>query len=94
VEGLAVTPFARRDPWWDLDGRGARRDRVQRRLVGFVVVVLSATLLALILAALPRVDARSIVLGPDRPVVAAAALADIGACLLIVLHQVRRARLG
>ena len=89
-----MTLFARRrDPWWD-DGRGARRGRTQRRVIGAVVVVLSAVILALILAALPRVDAREIVLGSTRPVVFAAALADVAACLMIVLQRVRRTRLS
>jgi hypothetical protein len=88
-----VSLFARRDPWWD-DGRGARRGRTQRRIVGAIIVVLAATILALILAALPRVDARAIILGPPRPIVFAAMLADTAACLMIVLQRVRAARLG
>lgn len=31
----------RRDPWWDLEGRGARRQRLRQRLVAGLAFVLA-----------------------------------------------------
>jgi hypothetical protein len=31
-------PWARRDPWWDIEGRGVRRSRIRRRLARVLVV--------------------------------------------------------
>jgi hypothetical protein len=81
----------RRDPWWDLDGRSARRERTNRRVLGFVVVVLAATLLALILARLPAVDVHELVTGPRRTVIVGVLLADVAACLLLVAGRMREA---
>jgi hypothetical protein len=83
-----------RDPWWGLEGRSARRDRLGRRVVGLIVVALSVILLALILAALPRVDAHEIVLGSERSVLFGALFADVAACLLLVVGQIRQSRIG
>ncbi len=33
--------FRRRDPWWDLEGRGARRTRLRQRVVALTAFVLS-----------------------------------------------------
>lgn len=33
--------FRRRDPWWDLEGRGARRTRLRQRIVALTAFVLS-----------------------------------------------------
>jgi hypothetical protein len=29
------------DPWWDLDGAGVKRDRVRRRVVGGMALVIA-----------------------------------------------------
>jgi hypothetical protein len=31
-------PWTRRDPWWDIEGRGVRRSRIRRRLARLLVV--------------------------------------------------------
>lgn len=31
----------RSDPWWDLEGRGVRRDRLRQRIVGGLAFVLA-----------------------------------------------------
>jgi hypothetical protein len=33
--------FARRDPWWEIDGPAARRERRRRRIVSFAAFMLS-----------------------------------------------------
>jgi len=77
---------------------GARRRAVRRHqvvrflaLLGFVVVVLAATLLALILARLPAVDVHELVTGPRRTVIVGVLLADVAACLLLVAGRMREA---
>jgi hypothetical protein len=32
---------SRNDPWWDLDGKGVKRDRIRRRVVGGLAFVLA-----------------------------------------------------
>ncbi len=78
-----------RDPWWGLDGRSAKRSRRTRQALLAIVGALALVLLAMILARLPSVDARSIVLGPTRNVVFGALLADVAACCLIVARHLR-----
>jgi hypothetical protein len=31
----------RNDPWWDLDGKGVKRDRIRRRIVGGLAFILA-----------------------------------------------------
>jgi hypothetical protein len=38
----------RRDPWWDLEGSSARRDRRLRRLLEVVVLIALLVLLAIV----------------------------------------------
>ncbi|MFL5680673.1 MAG: hypothetical protein ACJ77B_08735 [Chloroflexota bacterium] len=41
-------PGGRRDPWWDLEGSSARRDRRLRRLLEVVVLLAVLLLLAIV----------------------------------------------
>jgi hypothetical protein len=82
----------RRDPYWDVDGRAARNGRRRRRFVGSIVVVLSAIILALILARLPSVDATAFVSGPSRPVLLTSLAGDVVACWLIFARESHRRR--
>lgn len=38
---MRVAPFSRRDPFWDADGRAARRARRKRQFVAFVAFLVS-----------------------------------------------------
>ncbi|HEY3522894.1 MAG TPA: hypothetical protein VGK63_04265 [Candidatus Limnocylindrales bacterium] len=78
----------RRDPFWDLDGRSARRERVLRRMLVVVVAALAATLLAMILGRLTSVDAHALMTG-YRTALIGALLADVAACLLLVVGRLR-----
>jgi len=42
---------ARRDPWWDLDGAGVKRDRVRRQWVGTAAFAISIVACGLTAAA-------------------------------------------
>jgi DNA-binding transcriptional LysR family regulator len=82
----------RSDPYWDLDGRAARDARRQQRIVGSIIVILSAVILALIVARLPAVDAAALVTGPSRPLVLTSLAVDVMACCLIFARDSRRGR--
>ena len=80
----------RRDPFWDVEGQTARRTRVHRRIVATMVVALAATILTLALERFLTVDARQILVGPGRPLVFSALIADALACALILARELRR----
>lgn len=44
----------RNDPWWDLDGRGARRTRLRHRVVAALAFMLASASCGLTLAAWVR----------------------------------------
>ena len=76
----------------ELEGAAARRERIEqarRRILGRVVALLSAVLLAMILLHLPDVDAGSLVRGPGRNVLLASLGADAAACVLIFVARIR-----
>ncbi|MEO5885160.1 MAG: hypothetical protein ABIQ58_06565 [Candidatus Limnocylindrales bacterium] len=82
--------FARRDPYWGLDGRSVRRARARRRTVAAGVVILCAIILALTLARLPVVDAGSLVSGPSRAILFLSLALDVLACGLVLTVGLRR----
>ena len=61
----------RHDPFWDLDGKAARRSRYQRRFLRSGLVVLAAIFVAVVVARLPSFDPQLITTnGSLRPVLA------------------------
>lgn len=48
---LRLPMATRRDPWWDLDGKGARRHRTRVRIEGAVAFVLAVVACGLTAAA-------------------------------------------
>ena len=79
----------RHDPYWDMDGAGARRHRNQQRLVRAAVWLL--VVLALVFAAtrLPAVDPEFLIRGDGRPILAGALLTILGSAALLALARVR-----
>ena len=51
---MARLSLGRTDPFWDLDGRAVRRERLRRRLVGGLAFVLSVAACGLTAAAWAR----------------------------------------
>ncbi len=82
--------FARRDPYWGLDGISVRRERARRRTVAAGVVILCAIILVLTLARLPVVDADSLVTGPSRAILFLSLALDVVACGLVLTAGLRR----
>ena len=80
----------RRDPYWDLDGRAARKERRHRRLVAITVVVLAAAILALLMLRLGSLDTTRFLSGPQIVVGVTSLAADAVACCLIFASASRR----
>jgi len=80
----------RRDPYWDLDGRAARKERRHRRLVTLTVVVLAAAVLALVMLRLESMDTTRFLSGPQIVVAVASLATDAVACCLIFASASRR----
>jgi hypothetical protein len=85
---LSIAP-RRHDPFWDLDGAGARRQRTQRRLTRYVVWLVVLAALAVVLTRLPAIDPEFLVQGGGRPILAGALLTLLGAAALLALARVR-----
>jgi hypothetical protein len=80
----------RHDPFWDLDGKAARRSRTQRRFLRVGLVVLSAMFIAVVVARLPSFDPQLITTnGSLRPVLAVALLLLLMSCVLVAAARIR-----
>ncbi|HEY7132667.1 MAG TPA: hypothetical protein VH440_10470 [Candidatus Limnocylindrales bacterium] len=79
------------DPFWDLDGKGAKRSRLQRRFVRTAVLLIGLLVAGVLVTKLPTVDPQYLVAGDGRPVLAGAILALLGSAILIGLSRVRGA---
>jgi hypothetical protein len=80
----------RHDPFWDLDGKAARRSRYQRRFLRSGVVVLAAIFVAVVVARLPSFDPQLITTnGSLRPVLAVALLLLLMSCILVAAARIR-----
>ena len=83
-----------RDPFWGLDGPAARGARRAHRLVAWAFYLLSAVILALVLARLASVDSHALLGGGSRPVVLGSLVADVLACSLVFAFARRRRALS
>jgi type VI protein secretion system component VasK len=77
------------DPFWDLDGTGARRSRVRQRIVQLLLALLAVGVLAVIVTHVPAVDAASLTQGSGRPALIGTLLAVVAACALIAVTRFR-----
>ena len=84
---LSLAP--RHDPFWDMDGAGARRQRTKRRIVRFVVWILVLAVAAVASLQLPSIDPEYLVHGEGRPVMAAALLGLLGSAAILALARIR-----
>lgn len=80
----------RHDPYWDIDGAGARRVRTKQRVVRLAVWVVLVAALAVIATQLATIDPEYLIHGGGRPILAGALLALLGAAALLALARVRR----
>ncbi len=79
----------RHDPYWDMDGAGARRQRAKRRIVRFVTWILALAVVAVASLHLPSIDPEYLVHGEGRPVMAAALLGLLGSAAILALARIR-----
>jgi hypothetical protein len=77
------------DPYWDLDGKGARRSRHQRRFVRWVVLLIVILTLAVLLTRLHAIDPTVLASPAAKPILAGAILSLLGASALAALARVR-----
>jgi hypothetical protein len=79
----------RHDPYWDLDGKGARRSRHQRQFVrlAFRLVVILA--IAVIVTRLPAIDPSILATPAGKPILAAAVFSLLAVFTLLALAKIR-----
>jgi len=78
------------DPFWDMDGKGARRSRLRRRFVRSAVLVIAVLAVGVLITRLPTVDPQYLISGDGRPIMAGALLALLGSSILIALAWMRK----
>ena len=82
-----------RDPFWGFDGPAARGARRAHRVIAWAFYLLSAVILALVLARLMSADPHALLAGGTRPVLLGSLVADALACVLVfAVARRRRAR--
>ena len=79
----------RHDPFWDMDGKSARRSRLRRRIARIVKLAIVLVALIAIVTHLPAVDPAFLLTGSGRPILAAAIFALLGATILLGLSKLR-----
>ncbi|HET7030560.1 MAG TPA: hypothetical protein VFI34_08615 [Candidatus Limnocylindrales bacterium] len=82
---------SRHDPYWDMDGKGAKQQRLRRRLLRYVTWALIIGILALTALHLPAIDPDYLLRGEGRPVMAAGLLGILGSAAMLALARIRRA---
>ncbi|HEX2754235.1 MAG TPA: hypothetical protein VHM48_02155 [Candidatus Limnocylindrales bacterium] len=79
----------RHDPYWDMDGAGARHQRTKQRVVRIAIWFTLVAALAYVATRLPAVDPDYLISGAGRPILAGALLTLLGAAALLALAHVR-----
>lgn len=85
---------ARHDPFWDLDGKGARRLRARQRVVQVLLALMAVSVLAVVVTHVPAVDAADLTQGSGRPALIGVLLAIVAACALVAATRFRPTRQG
>jgi hypothetical protein len=73
-----------------MDGGGARRKRLRRRVVRFATWLLMLAIVALAALHLPDIDPDYLVRGEGRPVMAAGLLGLLGSAAILALERIRQ----
>ena len=84
----------RHDPFWDIDGEGARRARSQRRLVRYGTWLIALLVVAIVASQLPTVDPDFLVRGDGRPLLAGAIMTLLASSVLLALARMRTSSAG
>ena len=86
---LLSAASTRRDPFWGLDGKSARRTRLRRKITRSVMLAVGVVLIALLATRLPAVDPQFLISGEGRPILAGAIFALLGSTILLGLAKLR-----
>ena len=78
------------DPFWDMDGKSARRTRLRRKFVRTATLLIVVLLVGVTGTRLPAVDPAFLMSGEGRPIVAGALMALLASTILIALTWMRR----
>jgi hypothetical protein len=84
----------RHDPYWDMDGKGARLQRTKQRLIRLAVWVAVVAVLAFAATRLPSIDPEYLFQGAGRPILGGALLTILGSATLLALARVRHVNRG
>jgi hypothetical protein len=77
------------DPYWDLDGSGARRSRHQRQFVRWTFRLIAILAIGVLLTRLPAIDATILATPAGRPILGAAIFSLLAAFVLLALAKIR-----
>ena len=89
---MPTLPLIRRDPYWDMDGTGARRARVRKALVRYTAWLLILAVFVLFALNLPTIDPEYLIRGDGRLILAAALLTLLGSAALLALARIHHTR--
>jgi hypothetical protein len=84
-----LSPVNRHDPYWDLDGKSARRTRHQRQFVRWGVRLVAILAIAVLVTRLPAIDPTIIATPAGRPILAGAIFSLLAAFMLLALARMR-----
>ena len=79
----------RHDPFWDMDGAGARRVRTQRKFARYATWLIALLVVVVVATQLPTFDAEFLISGAGRPILGGAILALLAASVLLALGKMR-----
>ena len=79
----------RHDPYWDVDGAGARHQRTRQRIARIGVWFAIVVVLAVVVSQLATVDPEYLFRGAGRPILAGAMMTILGTAALLALAHIR-----
>ena len=79
----------RHDPYWDLDGKGARRSRYRRTFVRWAVRLVVILTIAVLVTRLPAIDPSVLATPAGKPILAAAVLSLLAVFTLLAIVKMR-----
>jgi hypothetical protein len=80
----------RHDPYWDLDGSGARRSRHHRQFIRWAVRLVAILAIAVLVTRLPAIDPSVLATPAGKPILAAAIFSLLAVFMLLALAKIRR----
>lgn len=79
------------DPYWDMDGRSARRSRLRRQIIRFGVRLVAILAIVVLVTRIPSIDPTVLTAPEAKPILAAAVLSMLAVFMLLALAKMRSA---